>query len=80
MTPVQPNAAGWAIFEVFMTMVIISTTTLGLRVYVHIKFIKRNATYEDWTAGTVWLSFIVFCAIAMVGLFYGTAAYESSQA
>lgn len=58
---------------VYITFAVVSTIVFALRVYVRSRLVKRS--WEDWAAGIGWFVYIVFCAVATVGPFYGTGQH-----
>lgn len=58
---------------IYAIMVVLSTITFSLRVYVRSRLVKRS--WEDWAAGVGWFVYVLFCAAAMVGPFYGTGQH-----
>lgn len=68
-----PTTKGLAMVAVYAVMVVFSTITFALRVYVRSRLV--NHSWEDWAAGVGWFIYVVFCAANIVGPFYGTGQH-----
>lgn len=58
---------------IFAPMAMITTIFFALRVYVRVNLVRRS--WEDWAAGLGWSIYIIFCAVAMAGTFFGTGEH-----
>lgn len=70
-----PTTKGLEMVVVYALMVTLSTITFALRAFVRSRLV--NHSWEDWAAGVGWFTFTVFCAVAMVGPFYGTGQHAN---
>lgn len=73
MEPGLPTQKGIQMIAVYITFAFVTTVVFALRVYVRSRLVKRS--WEDWAAGIGWFVYIVFCAAATVGPFYGTGQH-----